>query len=177
MSDPFDPAVAITLFQEGGLADDKDDPGGITHWGISLRYAQALGATLLDVNHDGKIDADDIRQLSQETAIEEYRQDWWDHYGMGKLPAWAGVKLLSLAVNMGPRPAIKCLQTALFQPGVIVASDGVIGPGTIKAAQWADPLKAASAFREAAWAAYQVRIQQNPVLAKYASGWKARAAF
>ena len=33
----FEEAVEFTLFQEGGLVNDAEDPGGITNFGISLR--------------------------------------------------------------------------------------------------------------------------------------------
>lgn len=173
MIEAFDVAVIITLFQEGGLADDKDDPGGITHYGISLRYAQSLGVAFFDINHDGKVDADDIRQMPVEAALRAYREDWWLRYGYDKLPIWAGAKALSISVNMGPKPTHKALQLAVGANPI----DGVIGPATIIKANAADPIKAAQAFREAIWAEYQSRIQLNPVLSKYSGGWRARAAF
>jgi len=176
MTDAFDMAVAIVLFHEGGLADNAADPGGITHWGISLRYARALGDALVDVDHDGDVDAEDIRALPRDRAVALYRRDWWDRFGYEALPVWAGWKVFDLAVNMGPQGAHKCLQQALADGGAGLQVDGSLGPRTLAAAR-AAPAETALRLRLAAWDAYRGRIAANPRLEAFAKGWKARAFF
>ena len=40
--DVFEVAHTFTAHWEGGLDDDPRDPGGITHWGVCLRFLQEL---------------------------------------------------------------------------------------------------------------------------------------
>ena len=44
-------AVEIVV-HEGGLSKNKNDRGGITNFGVSLRYARGKGL-VMDLNHDG----------------------------------------------------------------------------------------------------------------------------
>ncbi len=166
----FDLAVQIVLDHEGRLADDKDDPGGITNYGISLRYAKSLGVTLMDIDHDGDVDADDIRKMTVEDAKRIYKIDWWDRYGYGKLPDYLSWKVFDLSVNMGPKNAHRCLQAS-----VGAEIDGIIGPKTLKSAALTVPRKAGIVIRAAAWEHYQNIINNNPKLKKYSLGWERRA--
>ena len=58
----FELAIPVVLKHEGIMSDDGEDPGGITHYGISLRFLKTLAEldkdsfSLGDVNHDGIID-------------------------------------------------------------------------------------------------------------------------
>lgn len=168
--DAFTAAVQFQLILEGGLADDVADPGGITHFGISLAYAKSLGASFLDVNHDGVIDADDIRAMPVNTAIDAYHAGWWNHYRLGSLPLWAGCRMLWIGTNMGMVPVTRCLQTAVGANPI----DGRLGPQTIAKAVAADP-RVVTAFQDAVWAEYAARMDAHPQLAKFAGGWKRRA--
>ncbi|MGH7014980.1 MAG: helix-turn-helix domain-containing protein [Stellaceae bacterium] len=59
----------------------------------------------------------DIAALSEADARAIYRCDWWDHLGLARLPAPLATKMLDAAVDLGPRPAIACLQRALNAKG------------------------------------------------------------
>ena len=61
-------AIGFAMENEKGLVDHPNDPGGITNFGVSLRYAKAQGAILseggkilldFDLDNDGDVDADD----------------------------------------------------------------------------------------------------------------------
>ena len=71
----FQACVKSILEHEGGLSLDKRDPGGVTQWGISLRYLKSIG---YDINGDGKIDKEDIIGLPVKGAVGIYRKYWWD---------------------------------------------------------------------------------------------------
>ena len=43
----FDSCVQYVLRHEGGLSQDKADPGGITNFGISLRFLREVDADTL----------------------------------------------------------------------------------------------------------------------------------
>jgi lysozyme family protein len=82
-------AIARTLPLEGGLVDNPHDPGGVTDHGVSLRWALAEIAAhpdeiaLFDIDHDGVVDAADIRGLTPTTAADIYFTAWWK-------PGWYG---------------------------------------------------------------------------------------
>ena len=92
----FDDAVKFVLHEEGGLVNHKDDPGGITKFGISKRAYPDL----------------DIANLTIDQAAEIYKRDYWD-----KLPADipGSVKFMTfdLGVNAGISRAIKVLQKSI----------------------------------------------------------------
>ena len=54
----FDTAIKKVLKHEGGYVDHKNDPGGATKYGISLRFIRKSN-TELDLDGDGDIDSDD----------------------------------------------------------------------------------------------------------------------
>ena len=73
----FDTALKITLECEGGLVNEKDDPGGITNYGISLRFLEQTGLKY-DFNHDGKISEQEIIKLTPEEVSTIYRDEFWN---------------------------------------------------------------------------------------------------
>lgn len=161
----FDSLIGMILLHEGGLADDPDDPGGITKYGISLRSYPHLGR-------------DGIRNLTIPQARDIYYRDWWTQLRCGGLrdDRVAG-KLLDTAVNVGAKTGVRILQRALSDTGQRVAIDGKIGPQTIGAANRADPDALLAAMRRRQADHYEMLFKRNPKLEKYRRGWMARAAF
>lgn len=86
----FDRAVAIVLEREGVLSDDKNDPGGITKYGISKRAYPAL----------------DIASLTKDQAIAIYRKDYWDAAHCNTLPFPMALAVFDAAVNQGVGAAL-----------------------------------------------------------------------
>ena len=147
---------------EGGLVDDKDDPGGITNYGISLRYLKTKGA-IGDIDGDGDVDGDDIRQLDRDDAAALYIADYWEKCWCNALPPSVAMAVFDCAVNCGPRRAIMLLQEVLH-----VKIDGVIGPITVKAAFRKDTVIYYMGKR----AQYYSDITRaNSTLSKYLRGW------
>ena len=106
----FPRCIAVILAEEGGLANHRRDPGGLTKYGISQR-------SYPDLN---------IAALTKETAIALYRRDYWNPVHGDELPAGLDLLLLDCAVNQGPATAIRLLQEALK-----LDQDGVLGPITL----------------------------------------------
>lgn len=137
----FNDAITFTLSPdiEGDLSEVTSDPGGITRWGISLRFALGVGdldkngRPDLDIDGDGDIDATDIRLLPKDVAVAVYRTSFWDACRCGGFPPRIGVALFDTAVNMGRGPAVAMLQEVLE-----VDRDGKPGPITQRAA-WEAP--------------------------------------
>jgi lysozyme family protein len=96
MSLKFNDALVFLLQEEGGLVSHKDDPGGITKYGISKKSYPNV----------------DIANLTKEQAGEIYMRDYWS-----KLPSDIpqSVKFLAFdfGVNAGINRAIKTIQKAI----------------------------------------------------------------
>ena len=117
---------------EGGLVDHPSDPGGITKWGISLRFLRSVG---MDVNSDGVIDGKDIRSLTEEQVTKLYYDHFWVKCYCHLLPPGVSLAVFDCGVNQGPGRARRLLQKALR-----VKVDGKIGPITLNAVTVADPV-------------------------------------
>ncbi len=115
--DIFAQAVAFVLGPriEGGYVNDPRDPGGETKFGISKRSYPKVN----------------IKSLTRDDAIAIYKRDFWDATGCNDLPPKVAVVMFDTAINQGPAIAARLLQNAL---GNSVATDGIIGPKTIGAA-------------------------------------------
>lgn len=122
----FERAVSVVLEKEGGFVDDPRDPGGITNFGISIKFA---GSVNLDIDGDGKTTGEDIRALTREQAVELYRKHFWLPLRCHDLgdPGLA-LMVFDGGVNQGVRTVAKRLQRAAG-----AADDGIVGPQTIKA--------------------------------------------
>lgn len=122
----FEHAVRFVLEQEGGLANLEGDPGGVTNYGISIRFAGSIG---LDLNGDGETTGADILALTEDIAINLYRDHFWRRSRCDLLPPAIAVCVFDAAVNQGPGTAARMLQRILG-----TAADGVIGPVTSRLA-------------------------------------------
>lgn len=142
----FDKALAFVFRDEGGLANLKGDPGGLTKYGISQAAYPHL----------------DIKNLTLAQATEIYRRDYWDHCHCDDLPAGLDIFVLEAAVNQGAGAAVSLLQAAAG-----VEQDGVIGPATIRACQSVDTLDNFGAARAA-------RYFTTYNYAKFGTGWLRR---
>jgi len=129
--DDFTRALEVVRRWEGGLVDHPSDPGGITKWGISLRFLRAIK---IDINGDGVIDGKDIRSLTEEQVEKLYYDHFWSKCYCDLLPAGVNLAMFDCGVNQGPGRAKRFLQKALK-----VKVDGKVGPITLAAADKADP--------------------------------------
>lgn len=172
----FQYCVKIILEHEGALEDNKRDPGGVTNWGISLRFIRVLG---LDINHDGTINQADILGLSQPAAIEIYRKYWWDKYHYNAFnDIQIACKVFDLSVNMGPMTSHKLLQIAINRLNVKpIAVDGIIGGNTIAAANELNGDELHQQLRDCAQHHYIQLIADNHNLSCFKNGWMNRAAW
>lgn len=163
-------AIPKILEHEGGYTVDHAGP---TNFGITL---PVLKDAALDIDHDGDIDADDIRAMREEHAIEVYRRCWWDRYEYGRIEDQdVATKVFDLAVNMGPKQAHKIAQRACRAAGWELVEDGIIGPKTLAALNRLNPSMVLAAMRSEAAAVYRMIIYKHPAYAKYEKGWLRRA--
>jgi lysozyme family protein len=153
-----DKMIADIIQREGGFVDNPDDAGGATKYGISLTYVKGLGVRqdeqgravdythLLDLDHNGYIDAHDIMLVTPELAAKLYRMDFYTIPKFDKLEGHLQPFCFDSAVNHGPGRAVMFLQEACIVIGTLPRfnsrgqpnDDGINGPGTIAAAAQAE---------------------------------------
>ncbi len=158
MTKRFELAHEFTALWEGGLVDHKNDPGGITNHGISLRFLKQLAKETedqcqqqaktcdgsnawdspYDFNADSIIDAEDIRACTKEQAAKLMHDNFWKPLHCESLPLALAVVLYDSAVNMGQGRATRILQEVLNVVGEAhlddfedIKVDGRCGPKTI----------------------------------------------
>lgn len=152
----FDEAIRTVLENEGAvIVDDPKDPGGLSRYGISHRSYPTV----------------DIRNLTEDQAIEIYRRDWW-HYD-GIIDQRVATKILDSCVNLGEHAAIYLLQEIVLQ---VVKPDGLFGPVTEDCLNRMDPQALLTAYRAKLVAHYEDIVEANPSQVKFLKGWLARAA-
>ena len=158
----FDEAVALVLAHEGGLHDDPNDPGGLTHWGFALRENPDLTAAAL-------------RAMTRDEAEARYRRRWWNVHPWHRLRPPIALKLFDLAVPDGPANAIRALQRACRAAGHKVLEDGILGEVTLAAAA-ASPLEPLLAALKSELAGhFRSLVTAEPRKARFLEGWLARA--
>lgn len=114
----FEIAHEFTKKWEGGLVDHPDDPGGITNYGISIRF-------LKEQRPEDDITPTVIRNLTEKEAKSILKNAFWDSQELDKLPLTVAIAHYDFSVNGGISQATKILQRNLD-----VKDDGVIGPIT-----------------------------------------------
>lgn len=177
----FEAAMPTILLHEGGNSENRHDPGGVTNFGISLRFLLKTGDIDKDgwpdgdINHDGDIDAEDIRQLSEADATKLYRQYFWDknHYENIHDQDIA-TKVFDLAVNMGSYAANRVLQRAVRSAiGLRLVEDGIMGQKTFTAVNLAKPPILLAAIKSEAAGFYRaIRYKGSRF---FMTGWLNRA--
>lgn len=124
---------------EGGESNHRNDRGGATNHGITIGFLELLpdgdDDSFLDgdINRDGVVNIDDIRALDDDSSADLYYRYIWTPSRCGALPPAMALCLFDGLVNHKPGPAKR-----LLQQGLGVKADGIIGPRTRQAAEFAD---------------------------------------
>lgn len=180
MADNFSIAHKFTAKWEGGESDHPDDGGGLTKYGVSLKFLGGLSGT--QSNRDVlermgirlPITRQVIYDLTRDQAASLFRWQFWDKLKLGLIPLRPAVVLYDAAVNSGPAQSVKLAQrgynscVAYGQPLVV---DGIMGPATRAAMQLADTDKALSAMLDAREAFFQAIVANNPSQQVFLRGW------
>ncbi len=167
--------------REGGCVNDPDDPGGATKFGVTIHTARRLG---LDLDHDGDVDAADVKLLTREQAVDIFLRDYYQKPRIHLLPDALQASVFDMYVNAGSN-AVRILQRLLRGMGLDVAVDGALGPLTARAAHQAmdmAPDHLADAYGIERRNYYYSLADRRPASRKYArrrdggkGGWITRA--
>ena len=159
----IDDLIESVLIREGGFVNHPDDRGGPTNMGITQK-------TLADFL-SREVSVHDVQNLSKETAVSIYYQNYWMKPGFHKLdlsPVLTDI-IFDTAVHSGPRRAVKMLQAAVW-----CKEDGVMGPKTIAAAERFSELQLACSYMGARIEFLGRLITKQPSQAAFAHGWMRR---
>jgi lysozyme family protein len=171
----FEKAMQVVLQHEGGATNDKDDPGGATQWGVSLRFLKQIG---YDVDKDGDVDADDIFKLTRTDADKIYLKHFWDKYNFDDIQQLdIAIKLFDTCVNIGPIPTYKLIRATFNE--ILEEKVPASGPIDLDILYMLNMVYSdvfLEEFRKQQADHYLKIIKANPKLAKYKNGWLKRAA-
>jgi lysozyme family protein len=187
-ADAFEELLGI----EGGFVDDPVDRGGATKYGISLRFLKSEGAfdddrdlvADYDLDFDGDIDGQDIRQLTIGDARYLYLRCFWNRLDCDSFPRPIGEMLFDQGVNGGNFAARKLLQQAINICASeaklhLVKVDGRVGMLTRNAlhrvVEECGMPRLIEAFRETVRDRYRAIVRRNPSQKRFLRGWLARA--
>lgn len=153
----FDKAQAFVLKWEGGLCDDKNDAGGITKYGVSLRFLKTIRAG---------VTADTIRNMTKQEATTIFHSEFWDKCRCDELPERIAFALYDTAVNVGVKQAVKFLQRSLG-----IKDDGIIGTDTVYFARNCDVDEVLADFLDRRRQFYRNLAEKKPSQQCFLKGW------
>ena len=175
----FDSCVAYVLKHEGGLTEDANDPGGITSYGISLRFLREVNTdTLKRVGIFGDVTAQTIRDLTLDQAQKLYFFEFWSVAPFEKIQNGILAKyIFDMAINSGIVQAVKLTQRACCAAQKVkdyVKDDGVMGGQTLQAINQASFMLMPALIATRA-AFFRQLVAVNPKLECFIDGWLSRA--
>lgn len=147
----------IAVYVEGCVCtDDKDDLGGLTKYGITIRDNPEL----------------DIRNLKLADAIEKYNSDWrrYCFHLLWQTDRGIAYLVFNIGVNIGYGTAIKMLQDHF----PMLISDGIIGDQTKLAIQnlnFKARTRLIARFAQRVRERYKYLALYRPANRKFLRGW------
>ncbi len=166
----IDRIIDRIVTHEGGFVDHPADRGGPTKYGITAATLARWRGVPAD-----EVEPEDIRRLSIEEARAILRRRYIEDPRIDRLPPHLIEPMADTAVLMGPRRAVRMLQTALSRMGYEIVVDGVVGPQTAHVAAIASPRMARHLLIVERIGHHVDRIRASPDQHVFARGWIARA--
>jgi len=166
----IDPIEEV-LKHEGGFVNRAEDRGGPTNFGITKAvYEDWIGRP---------VSIDEIRTMDRNEAKEIYENRYLVGPRISELSDPLQTHILDIAVNSGPKTAIKMLQRVLNMAGFgPVDVDGVLGPKTRQVAENAQIEMGGylqNAIVEERIKFYNSIVERDPKQAVFIRGWLNRA--
>lgn len=118
----FDELIGPLLEREGGYSNRKADRGGPTNLGVTQRVFSSW-------LRDHGLPVRDVRTLTRDEAVRIYFDLYWKPAKCQELPESVREVHFDAAINHGVTSAARLLQAAAG-----ATEDGIIGPGTLRAA-------------------------------------------
>lgn len=139
---------APTLLKHEGVdSDHKDDPGGLTRFGVTIATWREYG---WDKDRDGDVDEADLKVITYDDAMKIYKPKYWDKLRADEINNQEVANIIfDHGVNAGISRAAKMAQAILnLYFGQNLSIDGKIGPATLKVLNSVDPGKFHDEFKK-----------------------------
>lgn len=161
----IDKLIPHILKWEGGakFTNDPLDRGGATKYGITLNTLQSIH---YDINHDGKVNVDDVKALQLEDFKKILKRQYWDRWQADKINNQSIANLLVDWLWGSGVNGIKIPQRLLGVP-----ADGVVGAKTINALNASNQRYIYNKVWQARKEFYEKIVKNNPSQAKWLKGW------
>jgi len=178
MSD-FECAVNYVLRNEMGIVENPHDNGGITNFGISLRFLKSLSVLeLTKISIFEEPNEKTIRDLTLAKAKVIYFMYFWNAAPFDKIMNQEhGNYIFDMAVSMGVAPAIKCVQRASW--AVLkkrdLVDDGILGETTLQAINDRCGFLIMPALRSERAGYYRLIVSNSHDEKEFINGWLNRA--
>jgi lysozyme family protein len=174
----YECAFDYILRTEKGLVNNSHDNGGITKYGISLRFLRSISLERLKLYGIFEVPtAQTIIELTLEQAKKIYKGEFWDCAPFDKISNQEHANyIFDMAVSIGIAPAIKCLQRACWS--VIkkrdLIDDGILGDKTLATLKVCGFL-IMPAMRSERAGYYRLVVQHSTDEKEFIDGWLTRA--
>jgi lysozyme family protein len=156
-------ALVYLLRNEGGIANQAGDHGGLTNMGVTqATYSTYLGRQATDA---------EVKSLTVAQATAVYRKLYWNIIkGDSIVSQQVATVVMDMAVLMGPGQATKLIQGILGS-----AADGILGPKTLAALNAMDESAFLAAFSEKCCTFFGAICARDTSQIKFLYGWQYRA--
>ncbi len=161
----IDKLIPHIIKWEGGAkyTNDPLDRGGATKYGITLN---TLISNHYDINHDGKVNVDDVKALQLENFKKILKSQYWDKWKADMIVNQSLANLLVDWLWGSGKYAITITQRLLGVP-----ADGVVGMKTINALNASNQRIIYNKVWEARKQFYYNIVKSNPSQSKWLKGW------
>ena len=174
MSD-FESAIPTILRHEGKFEQNAADPGGVTNYGISLRWLKSQGLLEnLELQDRTQDEVQVVKDLSVGDATALYKSYFWNPNNYGAIDSQlVATKIFDVTVNMGARRSHLIVQNCLGFPPE--QRDGIMGPKTIAEINAAGAAPLVVQIQSVQAAFYRQLVAANPKLQPFLQGWLNRS--
>lgn len=175
---PFNAIHEFVAKWEGGLSDHPNDAGGITNYGVSLKFltdfqrrepmfCQSLGIAAPPVAYT-------IRHLKKDTAKAIFYKEFWLNNRLSELPPAIASFLYDSSVNHGSSRAARFVQAACNSCNYNkLVVDGILGPKSRAAIKYDDPRLVGAALQQR-HDFYLNLVKSKPSQQVFLNGWMNR---
>ncbi len=155
--------IPFVLKAEGGYSNHPNDKGGPTKYGITLEIWKQFG---YDKNKDGKINAEDVKLITEEDATKIIKIKYWDRWKADEIKSQRIANtVVDWMYNSGSYGII------IPQRLLGITADGIVGPKTLLAINLVNEKEFLEKLCNERYEFYNKIIRNNPSQKVFKRGW------